>query len=39
VSERRRLRQLREENSRLNRLAADLSLDKHMLSEARREKV
>jgi putative transposase len=28
-----------EENSRLKRLAADLSLDKHMLSEALRKKV
>ena len=33
-SELRRLRQLEEENSRLKRLVADLSLDKHMLSEA-----
>ena len=39
VSERRRLRQLEEENSRLKRLVADLSLDKHMLSEALRKKV
>jgi len=37
VSELRRLRQLEEENSRLKRLVADLSLDKHMLSEALRE--
>jgi len=36
-SELRRLRQLEEENSRLKRLAADLSLDKHMLSEALRK--
>jgi putative transposase len=28
-----------EENSRLKRLVADLSLDKHMLSEALRKKV
>jgi putative transposase len=34
VSELRRLRQLEEENSRLKRLVADLSLDKHILSEA-----
>ena len=39
VSELRRLRQLDEENSRLKRLVADLSLDKHMLSEALRKKV
>jgi putative transposase len=32
VSELRRLRQLEEENSRLKRLFADLSLDKHMRS-------
>src|SRR5690242_225118 len=39
VSELRRLRQLEEENSRLKRLVADLSWDKHMLSEALRKKV
>ena len=39
VSELRRLRQLEEENSRLKGLVADLSLDKHMLSEALRKKV
>ena len=39
VSELRRLRQLEEENRRLKRLVADLSLDKHMLSEALRKKV
>ncbi len=39
VSELRRLRLLEEENSRLERLVADLSLDKHMLSEALRKKV
>jgi len=39
VSELRRIRQLEEENSRLKRLVADLSLDKHMLSEALRKKV
>jgi putative transposase len=39
VSELRRLRQLEEENARLKRLVGDLSLDKHMLSEALRKKV
>jgi putative transposase len=39
VSALRRLRQLEEENTRLKRLVADLSLDKHMLSEALRKKV
>ncbi len=39
VSELRRLRQVEEENTRLKRLVADLSLDKHMLSEALRKKV
>lgn len=34
VSELRRLRQLEEENTLLKRLVADLSLDKHMFSEA-----
>ncbi len=38
VSELRRLRQLEEENTRLKRLVADLSLDTHMLSEALRKK-
>ncbi|MEO7859951.1 MAG: transposase [Nitrospirales bacterium] len=38
VSELRRLRQVEEENSRLKRLVADLSLDKPMLSEALRKK-
>jgi len=38
VSELRRLRQLEDENSRLKRLVADLTLDKHMLSEALRKK-
>jgi len=37
VSELRRLRQLEEENNRLKRLVADLSLDKHMLSDALRK--
>jgi len=39
VSELRRLRQLEEENARLKRVVADLTLDKHMLSEALRKKV
>ena len=39
VSELRRLRQVEEENNRLKRLVADLSLDKHMLSDALRKKV
>jgi putative transposase len=39
VTELRKLRSLEEENSRLKRLVADLSLDKHMLSEALRKKV
>ena len=39
ASELHRLRQLEEENSRLKRLVADLSLDKHMLSEALRKTV
>ena len=39
VSELRRLRQLEDENARLKRLVADLTLDKHMLSEALRKNV
>ena len=39
VSELRRLRQVEDENSRLKRLVADISLDKHMLSEALRKTV
>ena len=39
VTELRRLRQLEDENNRLKRLVADLTLDKHMLSEALRETV
>ncbi len=39
VSELRRLRQLEEEHNRLKRLVADLSLDKHLLSEALRKTV
>lgn len=38
VSELRQLRQVEEEHARLKRLVADLSLDKHMLSEALRKK-
>lgn len=39
VSELRRLRQLEEKNARLKRLVTDLSLDKHILSEALRKQV
>ena len=39
TGEPRRLRQLEDENSRLKRVVADLTLDKHMLSEALRKKV
>ena len=39
VTELRRLRQLEDKNNRLKRLVADLTLDKHMLSEALRKKV
>lgn len=39
VSELRELRQLREENGRLKRLVADLTLDKHILQESLRNKV
>jgi len=38
VTELRRMRQLEEENRRLKALVADLTLDKHMLSEALRKK-
>ena len=38
VSELRRLRQVEEANSRLKQLVADLSIDKHLLSEALRNK-
>jgi len=38
-SEVRRLKQLEEENSRLRRLVADLSLDKEMLQEVIRKKI
>jgi putative transposase len=37
VSEMRRLRQLEEENTRLKRVVADLTLDKHRLAEALRK--
>jgi len=39
LSELRELRQLREENSKLKRLVADLSLDRHMLQEIIRKKL
>ena len=39
VTEVRELRQLREENAKLKRLVADLTLDKHILSEIVRKKV
>ena len=39
VSELRKLRSLEDENARLKRLVADLTLDKHMLAEALRKKV
>jgi putative transposase len=39
LSERREIRQLRDENARLKRLVADLTLDKHILSEVLRKKV
>jgi putative transposase len=39
VSELRRMRQVEDENRRLKTLVADLTLDKHMLSEALRKKV
>lgn len=39
VSAMREMRQLRDENARLNRLVADLTLDKHILSEVIRKKV
>lgn len=38
VTELRRLRQLEEENARLKRLVADLTLDKQILSEVIRKK-
>ena len=38
VAELRELRQLRDENAKLKRLVADLTLDKHILSEVVRKK-
>jgi len=38
VTELRRLRQLEDENQRLKRLVADLSLDKEMLQEVLKKK-
>jgi putative transposase len=38
ASELRRLRQLEDENARLKRLVADLTLDKHILTEVIRKK-
>lgn len=38
VSELRQLRQLQEENARLKRVVADLTLDKHILTEVIRKK-
>ena len=39
IAELRRLKQLEEENSKLKRLVADLSLDKHMLQEVIKKKL
>ena len=39
VSELRKLRSLEEENRRMKQVVADLTLDKHMLSEALRKNV
>jgi putative transposase len=39
LEELRELRQLREENSKLKRLVADLSLDRHVLQEIVRKKL
>ena len=38
VSELRQLRQLRDENARLKRLVADLTLDRHILQEVLKKK-
>ena len=38
VGELRKVRQLEEENGRLKRVVADLTLDKHILQEALRKK-
>jgi putative transposase len=39
LSELRELRQLRDENGKLKKLVADLSLDRHMLQEIVRKKL
>jgi putative transposase len=39
VAELRQMRQMQEENARLKRLVADLTLDKQILSEVIRKKV
>ncbi len=39
LAELRELRQLRDENARLKRLVADLSLDRHMLQEVLTKKL
>jgi len=39
VSELRKLKQLEDENTRLKRLVADLTLDRHILQEVLRKKV
>jgi putative transposase len=39
LSELREVRQLREENAKLKRLVADLSLDRHMLQEIVQKKL
>jgi putative transposase len=39
LTEIRELRQLRDENARLKRLVADLTLDKHILGEVIRKKI
>lgn len=39
ISELRELRQLRDENARLKRLVADLTLDRHILQEVVRKKL
>ena len=39
VTELRKLKQLEEENTRLKRLVADLTLDRHILQEVLRKKV
>jgi putative transposase len=39
ITEIRELRQLRDENARLKRLVADLTLDKHILGEVVRKKL